>query len=181
MTANKKYRQTVFGFDQPWTLIATERGISQLLFPPHLESSAGLRINDDEQIVEDRGPFVEFGITDLLEQYFAGQPVSFDKVPLDLEGTPFQRSVWTGLSRIPYGETRTYKQLAEAIGSPSAVRAVGAANGRNPLPVILPCHRVVGSNGTLTGYAGGLQMKKKLLALEGITYSETIGHARFQF
>jgi methylated-DNA-[protein]-cysteine S-methyltransferase len=183
LIANKKYRQTVIGFNQPWTLIASEHGISHLLFPPHLSSLAGL--NQElfyyEQMIEDRGLFAEFGIIDLLEQYFAGMPVSFDKVPLDVKGTHFQQSVWTALSQIPYGETWTYKQLANLMGKPSATRAVGTANGRNPLPIVLPCHRVVGSNGTLTGFRGGLQMKKELLALEGITHMEIVGHERFQF
>lgn len=183
MIANKKYRQTVIGLNQPWTLIASEHGISQLLYPPHLASLAGLNldITNDEQSIEDRSLFDEFGIIDLLEQYFAGLPVSFDKVPLDVGGTPFRQSVWMALSQIPHGETWTYKQFAHSIGKPSAIRAVGTAIGRNPLPIILPCHRVVGSNGTLTGFRGGLQMKKDILALEGVTHMETVGHDRFHF
>ncbi|MBW7474789.1 methylated-DNA--[protein]-cysteine S-methyltransferase [Paenibacillus oenotherae] len=183
MTVNKKYRYTVRGFDQPWTLIASRHGMSQLIYPPHLASLAGLEqaITHNEGQIEDRGLFVEFGIIDLLEQYFAGRPVSFEGVPLDLEGTPFQQSVWMALSQIPHGETWTYTQLANTIGKPSAVRAVGTAVGRNLLPIILPCHRVVGSNGTLTGFRGGLQMKKELLALEGITHMEAVGHQRFRF
>jgi len=100
-----------------------------------------------------------------LEQYFAGEPVQFS-CPLDLRGTPFQISVWQELYHIPYGQTRTYAQIASAIGAPRAVRAVGAANGANPLAIIVPCHRVIGSNGTLTGYGGGLPMKEWLLTLE---------------
>lgn len=183
MTANKKYRQTVIGFNQPWTLIASEQGISQLIYPPSVAALAGL--NEDlisaEGMIEDRSLFVEFGIMDLLEQYFAGLPVSFEGVPLDVGGTPFQQSVWMALSQIPHGETWTYKQLAGSIGKPSAIRAVGTAIGRNPLPIVLPCHRVVGSNGTLTGFRGGLQMKKDILALEGITHMEAAGHERFRF
>ncbi|MEK3910585.1 methylated-DNA--[protein]-cysteine S-methyltransferase [Paenibacillus sp. FSL H7-0331] len=183
MIASKKYRQTVIGLNQSWTLIASEHGISQLLFPPHLASLAGLKkdITDAEQMIEDHSLFVQFGIIDLLEQYFEGIPVSFDKVPLDVEGTPFQQSMWRALSQIPHGETWTYKQLADTIGKPSAMRAVGTAIGRNPLPIVLPCHRVVGSNGTLTGFRGGLQMKKDILALEGVTHMEAAGHERFQF
>ncbi|NOU96717.1 methylated-DNA--[protein]-cysteine S-methyltransferase [Paenibacillus sp. LMG 31456] len=181
--ATKIYRQTVIGLNQPWTLLASEHGISQLIYPPHLASVAGLdqAITDNEHMIEDRSLFVEFGIIDLLEQYFAGLPVSFDKVPLDLKGTPFQQSVWMALSQIPHGETWTYKQLANTIGKPSAIRAVGTAIGHNPVPIVLPCHRVVGSNGTLTGFRGGLQMKKDILALEGVTHMEAIGHERFQF
>jgi O-6-methylguanine DNA methyltransferase len=185
LIANKIYRHTVIGLNQPWTLIASKHGISQLLYPPHYASLApnGLNqdINHEEQMIEDRSLFVEFGILDLLEQYFAGLPVSFDKVPLDVGGTPFQQSVWMGLSQIPYGETWTYKQLANTIGKPSAIRAVGTAIGRNPLPIVLPCHRVVGSNGTLTGFRGGLHLKKDILALEGVTHMEAVGHERFQF
>jgi O-6-methylguanine DNA methyltransferase len=105
---------------------------------------------------------------DQLRRYFAGERVQFS-CPLDLRGTAFQVSVWEELYRIPYGQTRTYAQIAAAIGSPKAVRAVGAANGANPVAVIVPCHRVIGSNGSLTGYGGGLPMKEWLLALEGVT------------
>ena len=89
-------------------------------------------------------------------------------VTLDLTGTPFQRKVWNALLTIPFGETRSYRQIAAQIGSPAAVRAVGAANGRNPVSIIAPCHRVIGSTGTLTGFAGGLDVKARLLALEGL-------------
>jgi O-6-methylguanine DNA methyltransferase len=101
-----------------------------------------------------------------LRRYFAGERVQFS-CALDLRGTPFQVSVWEELYRIPYGQTRTYAQIAERVGRPQAVRAVGAANGANPVAVIVPCHRVIGSNGTLTGYGGGLPMKHALLRLEG--------------
>ena len=86
---------------------------------------------------------------------------------LDLSGTPSQRQVWNALLTIPFGETRSYGQIAKQIGSPAAARAVGAANGRNPVSIVAPCHRVVGSNGALTGFAGGLDVKARLLALEG--------------
>jgi O-6-methylguanine DNA methyltransferase len=102
-----------------------------------------------------------------LHRYFAGERVQFS-CPLDLRGTPFQVAVWEELYRIPYGQTRSYAQIAETIGHPKAVRAVGAANGANPVAVIVPCHRVIGSNGTLTGYGGGLPMKHWLLNLEGV-------------
>jgi len=100
-----------------------------------------------------------------LHAYFAGEAFAFD-MPLDLQGTPFQRSVWQALLDIPAGETRSYGEIAVALGSASAVRAVGGAVGRNPVSVIVPCHRVVGSDGSLTGYAGGVDRKRALLELE---------------
>jgi methylated-DNA-[protein]-cysteine S-methyltransferase len=100
-----------------------------------------------------------------LGEYFTGERTEFS-LPLDFRGTEFQRRVWAALLTIPFGETRSYAEIAVQIGSPSAVRAVGAANGKNPLSIIAPCHRVVGSNGKLTGFAGGLDAKAKLLTLE---------------
>ncbi|MFF7308018.1 methylated-DNA--[protein]-cysteine S-methyltransferase [Streptomyces sp. NPDC008137] len=100
-----------------------------------------------------------------LEAYFAGDLKEFT-VELRLTGTPFQRTVWEQLSRIPYGETRTYGQLAATLGTPTASRAVGLANGRNPVGVIVPCHRVLGAGGSLTGYGGGLDRKRRLLEFE---------------
>jgi methylated-DNA-[protein]-cysteine S-methyltransferase len=101
-----------------------------------------------------------------LREYFAGRRRTFS-LPLAPEGTPFQRAVWHALETIPFGELRSYREVAEAIGKPTAVRAVGAANGRNPLPIVVPCHRVVGSDGSLTGFAGGVEIKRQLLVLEG--------------
>jgi O-6-methylguanine DNA methyltransferase len=101
-----------------------------------------------------------------LRTYFAGVLRQFC-VPLDMQGTDFQLSVWNQLVKIPYGETRSYAQVAEAVGRPKAVRAVGAANGSNPVAIIVPCHRVIGAGGKLTGYGGGLPLKKRLLELEG--------------
>jgi methylated-DNA-[protein]-cysteine S-methyltransferase len=106
-------------------------------------------------------------VVEQLEAYFAGERTSFE-LPLAAKGTDFQRQVWRALSAIPYGETTTYAEIARTIGRPRAVRAVGAANGRNPLSIVVPCHRVIGRDGTLTGYAGGLENKRKLLDLEGI-------------
>ncbi|AKB76855.1 Methylated-DNA--protein-cysteine methyltransferase [Methanosarcina horonobensis HB-1 = JCM 15518] len=102
-----------------------------------------------------------------LEKYFAGKLKSFD-VKLAPEGTEFQKSVWKALCEIPYGETRTYGQIAKNIGKPKASRAVGLANNRNPIAIIVPCHRVIGANGKLTGYASGLDIKAFLLRLEGV-------------
>ncbi len=103
-----------------------------------------------------------------LEEYFAGIRREFD-LTLDQQGTDFQRSVWGKLLEIPYGVQKAYRDIAEALNNPKAVRAVGAANGRNPISIIVPCHRVIGSNGTLTGYGGGLERKAWLLRHEGIT------------
>ena len=113
---------------------------------------------------EDAAIFAE--VRAQLRSYFAGARTAFN-LPLILEGTEFQNKVWTALQTIPYGETISYKELAERIGNPSAVRAVGAANGANPIPIIIPCHRVIGNDGSLTGFGGGLPLKKKLLQLEG--------------
>jgi methylated-DNA-[protein]-cysteine S-methyltransferase len=114
-------------------------------------------IRDDERFADVRAQ---------LGEYFDGRRAAFD-LPLELDGTPFQRRVWRALQEIPYGETVTYGQLARRIGRPAASRAVGAANGRNPISVVVPCHRVVGADGTLTGYGGGLGRKRFLLDLEG--------------
>ena len=102
-----------------------------------------------------------------LSEYFAGQREHFE-LPLAARGTDFQQRVWLALADIPHGETRSYRDIAQAIGKPTAMRAVGAANGRNPLPIVVPCHRVIGADGSLTGFAGGLQAKTCLLQLEGI-------------
>jgi len=102
---------------------------------------------------------------DQLRAYFAGELKEFD-LPLDMQGTEFQKRVWQELLNIPYGETRSYSFVATAIGAPKAVRAVGAANGANPIPIVVPCHRVIGAGGSLTGYGGGLPLKRFLLDLE---------------
>jgi methylated-DNA-[protein]-cysteine S-methyltransferase len=104
-----------------------------------------------------------------LVEYFAGKREEFD-LPLKPEGTAFQQKVWKALERIPFGQTRTYGQIAKAVKSPAASRAVGAACGRNPLPIVIPCHRVVGSTGSLTGFGGGLAMKEWLLKHEGASF-----------
>jgi methylated-DNA-[protein]-cysteine S-methyltransferase len=112
---------------------------------------------------EDKAPFAE--VIRQLQAYFDGELREFD-LPLAPKGTEFQLRVWQSLRAIPYGETLSYAQLAQKIGNPKAVRAVGLANGSNPIPIIIPCHRVIGSDGSLTGFGGGLPTKKKLLALE---------------
>jgi methylated-DNA-[protein]-cysteine S-methyltransferase len=104
----------------------------------------------------------------LLRRYFGGDLAVLDGIPVELNGTPFQKEVWQALRRIPAGSTISYAELARRIGSPSAVRAVGTANGANPVAVIVPCHRVIGADGSLTGYGGGLERKQWLLAHEGV-------------
>jgi methylated-DNA-[protein]-cysteine S-methyltransferase len=108
-----------------------------------------------------------------LRDYFAGNLQAFD-LPLAPRGTEFQQSVWSALLEIPYGQTTTYSTIANKIGRPAAVRAVGAANGANPIPIIIPCHRVIGANGSLTGFGGGLDVKRQLLALEARVAGQTL-------
>ena len=105
------------------------------------------------------------GATRQLDEYFAGRRTDFD-LPVDLDGSDFQRVVWRGLCTIPYGETVSYGELARRIGNPKAMRAVGLANGRNPVSIVVPCHRVIGADGSMTGYGGGIERKVFLLALE---------------
>ncbi|MDM0043874.1 methylated-DNA--[protein]-cysteine S-methyltransferase [Variovorax dokdonensis] len=144
------------------TLAATDRGLAGVWFDAqrHSPDTTGWIISDDHPVLRQAAA--------QLTDYFAGTRQRFD-VPLDLShGTPFQQSVWQALLRIPHGATSSYGRLGTEIGRSAAVRAVGAAVGRNPLSVIVPCHRVLGANGSLTGYAGGLDRKVRLLALEGI-------------
>lgn len=178
------YKYTLEHPNEPWTLIATEQGLCQVIYPGD-DGSMAAKWRDRHapglDWLEGREPFDRLGIVSLLERYFAGETVSFGQVPLDLRGTPFQRKIWMELSQIVSGGTCTYGQLAASVGQPSAARAVGTAVGQNPLPIVLPCHRVVGSNGTMTGFRGGLRMKQRLLALEGVTTLEATGHERFRF
>jgi len=136
-------------------LVVSDRGIRAIQFDWNGPSD-GQR-NDDHPLLFEAGR--------QLRAYFAGQLTQF-RLPLDMQGTEFQRRVWTALETIPYGETRTYGQIAEALGQPRAVRAVGAANGANPVPIVVPCHRVIGANRKLVGYGGGLRLKRRLLDLE---------------
>lgn len=115
-------------------------------------------------------PLLEQGREELLE-YLAGERQHFD-LPLSPAGTPFQHRVWQALAEIPYGQTCTYRDIAQAVGCPKGFRAVGMANHRNPIPIFIPCHRVVGADGSLTGYAGGLELKRQLLTLEGVNLSK---------
>jgi methylated-DNA-[protein]-cysteine S-methyltransferase len=108
-----------------------------------------------------------------LHAYFAGERSGFD-LRLAPRGTDFQQSVWSALQQIPYGETTTYSTIAERIGRPAAIRAVGAANGANPIPIVIPCHRVIGANGSMTGFGGGIDVKRRLLALEARVAGQTL-------
>jgi len=143
------------------TLVATDAGLRAVIWPD--DSPTRVRLPEDA-VVSDDHPILNTTRIQ-LEEYLAGKRTDFD-VPLDLRGTEFQRSAWRALATIPYGETATYGEQAMRIGRPKAVRAIGAANGRNPVSIILPCHRVVGASGDLTGFAGGLETKSGLLELE---------------
>ena len=135
------------------------RALRGLYMPPHRHAPTpddGGWIRNDDAFGVARGQ---------LEEYFAGDRVEFD-LELDPAGTPWQRCVWAALRDIPHGETRSYGEIARALGAPGASRAVGHANGRNPISIVVPCHRVVGSDGRLTGYGGGVERKAALLALE---------------
>jgi methylated-DNA-[protein]-cysteine S-methyltransferase len=136
-------------------LVAGGRGLRQIRFdgvPPDRADA-----DDNDAILNETAA--------QLTQYFAGGLRDFD-LPLDMHGTGFQIRVWRELCTIPYGETRAYLDIAQAIGAPKAMRAVGAANGRNPIPIVVPCHRVIGANGKLVGFGGGLELKRLLLDLE---------------
>jgi len=145
---------------------ATKKGLCRLSLPAHpVESFFGkvlgtFRINF---FTQNPDPFQD--LYRQLDQYLLGQRVVFE-VPLDLQGTPFQLQVWKALMAIPYGETRSYGEIARAVNRPRAGRAVGQANHNNPVPIVVPCHRVIGSQGDLVGYGSGLPLKEKLLALE---------------
>jgi methylated-DNA-[protein]-cysteine S-methyltransferase len=142
------------------TLVATDEGLAAILWEHDRPRRVRLNI-----VAEDGTHPVLIEAERQLEEYFAGRRTQFE-LPLDASGTPFQRDVWRALMTIPFGETRSYAQIAQQIGHPGAARAVGAANARNPLSIVAPCHRVVGSTGALTGFAGGLDVKAQLLAFE---------------
>lgn len=142
----------------PLLLVADGAGVRQILFV-----NGRHRARPDPAWKEDAAPLAK--TVSQLRSYFEGEREEFD-LPLAPEGTAFQQEVWRRLCEIPYGETISYGELARRIGNPQASRAVGLANGSNPIPIVIPCHRVIGSNGKLTGYGGGLPIKEKLLALE---------------
>lgn len=140
------------------TLVASDRGLAAIHFPCHPQPRAeGARVEgrttNHPVLCETRRQ---------LDEYFAGKRKRFD-LPLDFVGTDFQKRVWNELLKIPFGETRTYGEIAEKLGNKNAMRAVGAANGQNPIPIVTPCHRVIGASGSLVGFGGGLETKARLL------------------
>jgi methylated-DNA-[protein]-cysteine S-methyltransferase len=163
------FRMTLLSttYDSPvgmLTLVAGSTGLRAIAWPDRSGRHVGLAGAD----IEPGSSAVLDQAACELDEYFGGGRTSFS-VPLDLEGTAFQLATWRALARIPYGETRSYAAQASVIGRPTAVRAVGAANGRNPVSIVLPCHRVVGSDGALRGFGGGLDVKEWLLAHEAET------------
>jgi methylated-DNA-[protein]-cysteine S-methyltransferase len=144
------------------TLVASESGLVAILW----ENDRPNRVRLEETALDERHPLL-LETERQLNEYFASARKDFS-IPLDMRGTPFQKHVWEALLGIPFGETRTYGQLAKQLGNPNSTRAVGAANGRNPISIIVPCHRVIGSSGKLTGFAGGLDAKATLLDLESV-------------
>lgn len=149
------------------TLVSRDSALVAILWekdrPGRVRLGTMQEANDDATLLE---------VERQLNQYFAGKRDSFD-VPISFIGTEFQKKVWNALLGIPYGETRTYLQIATQIGNPKAVRAVGAANGKNPISIIAPCHRVIGTSGELTGFAGGLAAKETLLLIEDATWGKS--------
>jgi methylated-DNA-[protein]-cysteine S-methyltransferase len=141
-------------------LVASDKGLSAILWEN--DDPGRVRLGP---LVEDRDHPILVETERQLGDYFAGSLRAFS-IPLDFNGTDFQKQVWAALLAIPFGETRSYAEIARAVGRPTAFRAVGAANGRNPISIIAPCHRVIGTNGALTGFAGGLKAKQLLLEIE---------------
>lgn len=148
------------------TLVASDVGVVAILWENDKPDRVRLG-----PLVDDPAHPILVRLANQLSDYFSGTRQAFD-IPLDVRGTDFQKSVWRELLGIPFGETRSYSEIARAIGRPTASRAVGAANGRNPVSIVSPCHRVIGASGALTGFAGGLDAKRHLLALEGVIQSE---------
>jgi O-6-methylguanine DNA methyltransferase len=159
-------------FVGPLFLASSERGLVALEFDARLPGQQTIRPNPRDLRIEngavrfeESGRALRHYVTE-LEEYFAGTRREFN-FALDLRGTDFQKACWNALLAIPYGETRTYADIARAVGRPQGFRAVGMANNRNPIAIVVPCHRVIASDGTLCGYGGGLDIKRKLLQLEG--------------
>ena len=147
-------------------LVASDQGLAAILLPVKDGDSVSARLirTFPEATFQEGSPILSKAIRQ-LQDYFAGTRQTFD-LPLDVRGTDFQKQVWRALGQIPFGGTRTYSDIARQIGRPKACRAVGAANRANPVPIVIPCHRIIGSDGSLTGYAGGLDIKQILLNLE---------------
>ena len=161
MSTDTHWHTTVDSPIGPLGLVATDEGLRVVSWRG---DETSVKLPDD--MAEDASHPVLRQTAQQLDEYFDGTRTSFD-LPLDLRGTPFQEAAWRALGDIPYGSTRSYGEQAALIGRPKAVRAVGQANGRNPVPIVLPCHRVIGANGSLTGFGGGLDLKTQLLTHEG--------------
>ncbi len=149
----------------PLTLVATEQVLTGLYFPDHPHAPAAESFGTALSDADLHGAEVLTLSRDQVREYFAGKRRDFD-LPLAPQGTEFQHRVWAALRDIPFGQTRSYGEIAKTIEAPKASRAVGMANGRNPLAIIVPCHRVIGSDGSITGYSGGQQRKRELLERE---------------
>ena len=149
------------------TLVGSRRGLRAVLWETERPGRVALPAALADHSAGSSAPPVLADTVAQLSEYFAGERRQFE-LPLDLVGTPFQQQAWRALAAIPYGSTVSYGQQAERLGRPRSARAIGAANGRNPLSIVLPCHRVLGANGSLTGFAGGLAAKRFLLNLEGL-------------
>jgi methylated-DNA-[protein]-cysteine S-methyltransferase len=181
--ANVYWAEVVSSFfqNQEFYIAATEYGLCRVLWPS--ESWGDLQIwvkkvIPDANLIEGKEYLEEY--VQQMKEYLQGKRKTFT-LPLDMRGTSFRVGVWKALQQIPYGQTKSYADIADAIDNPKAVRAVGTANGANPMPIVVPCHRVIGKNRELTGFGGGLENKKKLLHLEGYDDYIDKGHARYQF
>ncbi|MBB6734409.1 methylated-DNA--[protein]-cysteine S-methyltransferase [Cohnella zeiphila] len=167
--------------DQPLYLAATKQGLCRINWPSESIDTLRSWVNKkipNALLIQDTSQLTEY--MRQLKEYLEGGRKVFS-LPIDLRGTSFQISVWQALTRIPYGETRSYSDIANMVNGPKAVRAVGTANGANPIPIVIPCHRVIGKNTELTGFAGGLKVKEALLNLEGYDDYIRKGHERFLF
>ena len=149
----------------PLTVVSDESAVTAIHFGEDVSAAAGFASSSGSHRIHSGQPEVLRQAVQELQEFFAGKRQVF-MVPVAPEGTPFQQEVWRALQAIPYGETRSYRDIARAVGRPAACRAVGMANHCNPVPIIVPCHRVVGADGHLTGYAGGLEIKSQLLRFE---------------
>lgn len=154
-------------------IISSERGLFRMGLPNESEDFLFDTLPSKYGYEMCEGSELNQCVIDQLERYFNGQLKKFE-LRLDVVGTEFQTKVWNCLQNIPYGQTISYKELASAVGIPNACRAVGAANSRNPIPIVIPCHRVIGSNGSLVGFGGGLDLKRTLLRLEGYPIADQV-------
>ena len=142
-----------------FTVVATETGIRKIMFNAEIDNlSENLRVNQNDPLLH--------GVYFQLQEYFNRERKEFN-LPLEMEGTDFQKRVWNELLKIPYGKTISYHTLAMRLGDKKVIRAAATANGSNPLPIVVPCHRVIGTDGSMVGYGGGVELKEKLLTLEG--------------